>query len=166
MKYVLLRNGAIDRTRDWGSETPPDLSHKTESLKWVPKITEEKPAYDSNRESLENTTTINENDVTYGWTVVALSKDARKAKVDALSASAVQDGLGDITDRLATMTQATLLLDAVSQGIITNADPQLTPLRDLGAWWQATQAHADSLKADIDADLAPDITAGWPVLGA
>ena len=163
MKYVLLRNGAIDRTKDWGSETPPDLSHKTEPLKWVPEIQEDQPAYDSNREKLEKTITINENDVTYGWTAVALSKDERKAKVDDISASAVQDGLGDITDRLATLTQATLLLDAVNQGLITNDDPSLTPLRDLGAWWQGTQAHAASLKADIDADLDPDITAGWPV---
>ena len=62
------------------------------------------------------------------------------------------------------MTKATMLLDAVNQGIIQNDNAALTPLRDLGTWWQATQDYAESLKTDIDADLNPDITVGWPTI--
>jgi len=165
MKYALIKDGTLDRTREWGDETPPDLSHKIGvTLEWLPCVNETPPAYDENTQRLQKTTTIQATEVTYGWSVVPLSKESIKEKVDELSAEKVQEQLGDITSRLATMTKATMLLDAVNQGIIQNDNAALTPLRDLGTWWQATQDYAESLKTDIDADLTPDITVGWPTI--
>ena len=168
MKYALVRNGAVDKIKEWGSESPPDLSHKIgDTLEWLPYIENAPPTHDTHREKLEASTTINPGvDVQKSWIVNLKSKEERKDAVDSYSASQVQGGLGDITDRLATMTQATMLLDALNQGQIANDDPSLVSLRALGAWWQATQAYAIQMKADIDADLDPDISAGWPVLGA
>ena len=48
MRYALLRDNKNEKEREWGNETPPDLSHKIGYiLKWVP-INERgaRPAYD------------------------------------------------------------------------------------------------------------------------
>lgn len=165
MKYALIKNGELDHIKEWEDETPPDLSHKIGvTLEWLPYVVEDIPAYDSNIQNVEKTTTISATEVSIGWTIVERSKEEIKSVIEDISAEKIQNQLGDITDRLSLMTQATMLLDAVNQGLIQNDDSNLTSLRSLGDWWKATRDHADSLKADVDADLNPDITAGWPVI--
>ena len=57
-------------------------------------LMKQRSAYDENTQRLQKTTTIQATEVTYGWSVVPLSKESIKEKVDELSAEKVQEPAG------------------------------------------------------------------------
>lgn len=67
--------------KDFGADTPPDMSHKIPALKWVPFVVEATPAYDHWTEKVEKSTVVTATEVTETRTVVALSAEDQESRL-------------------------------------------------------------------------------------
>jgi hypothetical protein len=101
--------------KDFGGDTPPDLSHKNPSLKWVTYTEQAKPSFDPWIERIEKSTEITATDVTLSYNVVALTAEEQDAR------------LGDYYE---TSTGIKLKTDEASQAAFTSL---ITLLNESGA---------------------------------
>lgn len=161
MIYALIENDALELRRQEFAEPPNNPPGKPQ-WKWLPVIREDTPSYDPLRERVDLDVVIEAEQVSETWAVSLKTADERKASVDAELARLVEAGLGTIPSRLKLVTHGVLLIDAVLQGAITINDPQFDTLRAIATWWRAMEAHALSLRTQINNGGHPAIT-GWPV---
>jgi len=163
MRYALVENdSAVLRYQEFPENGAPELPGKPQ-WNWRPVVTEPAPEYDPLRQSLAPVTDVGETEVTEGWEIATLDAAARSASVDAELARLLEASLGPVTHRLKRVTEGVLLLDAHARGDVEIDAPEFDSLREIGAWWQAMEAHAGALRDAIAQGGNPEI-GGWPVL--
>ena len=129
--------------KDFGGETPPDLSHKSPPLKWVPVVKAADPAYDPLTHKLQKAAdVITLTELTQGKEAVALSPEAaaaaqRTADRDAMAAQWKTQVPASIRPHYEHLYRVVNLFldegdDAAAELIVSEADPIAAIANDAG----------------------------------